>query len=106
MRRGTTPTIYVVTNADFSEWHVELAITNGETSITHSGNELEFKTNEDGKPIICTRLTQEETLRFRTGTQAKVQFRAVNVDEEAVASEVGTMSVDEILADGIIEKEG
>lgn len=101
IRRGTTPTIYIKTNADFSDYDtLEITIACGDTQIVHKDSEISF-TQRDGDYYIYTTLNQYETLRLRAGMQARIQFRALK-DGNAIASVIATISVEEILHDGVI----
>jgi len=99
MYRGTTPTVYVHSNIDLSEWDVEMAIKCRNITLIKDGSDITVRQEEDGSCWIYTTLTQEETLSFPTGAQAAVQLRAIK-DGSAIASTIGEVPVEKILRDG------
>lgn len=100
MRRGTTPTIVIESDFDFTDWHLYVTIVNGVNSITFENDSLTVK-RENGKSLISFTLTQEQTLSFKSGTMCEVEIRAYK-DGAAIATDIKSVSVDRILKDGVI----
>lgn len=100
MRRGTTPTITLESDFDFTGWYLYVTIVNGVKSITFENDSLTMK-RDNGKSLISFTLTQEQTLSFKSGTMCEVEIRAYK-DGAAVATDIESVSVDRILKDGVI----
>ena len=100
MRRGTTPTITLESEFDFTGWYLYVTIVNGVKSFTFENDSLTMK-RENGKSLISFTLTQEQTLSFKSGTMCEVEIRACK-DGAAVATDIKSVSVDRILKDGAI----
>lgn len=100
MRRGTTPTIALECDFDFTGWYLYVTIVNGVKSITFENDELTMK-RENGKSKVSFTLTQDQTLAFKQGTMCEVEIRACK-DGAAVATDIKSVPVDRILRDGII----
>lgn len=99
MRRGTTPTHTFKTDIDLSDAAV-IWLTykvDGEIVIDKEKSDLLITEDE-----ISFKLTQEETLALKKGTQVRIQIRARFEDGTAVASNIMEASVKEILKDGEI----
>lgn len=99
MIRGTTPTISFKLPFDYNLVE-EIWLT-----LEQRGKEVLTKTKEDMVyewNIVSTKLTQEETLMFREKEQVKIQARIRTVDGNVFASKIRTITVDEILKDGVI----
>ena len=99
MRRGTTPTNIFQTDTDLTEADVIYI------SYEQDGNILFEKTGDDievSADELRVRLTQEETLQFNTEHRVRMQIRAKFGDGTAIASQVMTASVHEIIKGGII----
>lgn len=93
MRRGTTPTITIQTDLDLTGYTVFVTISQGAIQ-------------KDFVPIVTPTelmfdLTQADTLAFKDGA-AKLQIRAVDAEGYAIASNIMTINVREILKEGII----
>ena len=100
MRRGTTPTISInVKGCDISDFEtIYVTFKQGKTEIEKTGEELQMSGNQ-----ISILLTQEDTLAFSgMGKDVSVQIRAVTADGTAVASNIQTLRVDDILKEGVI----
>lgn len=106
MRRGTTPTITATVNADISHMSIHLAFKVGSTLIVKTGEDLEVSTvTEDGKTstVIVAVLSQEETLKMKSGKECEVQIRAVEANGTiAIATTIGSIPVKRILEEGVI----
>lgn len=100
MRRGTTPTITLESEFDFTGWYLYVTIVNGVKSITFENDVLAIK-RENEKSKVSFTLTQEQTLAFKSGTMCEVEIRAYK-DGAAVATDIKSVSVDRILKDGVI----
>lgn len=96
-RRGSTPINIFNVNIDLREATIYITYKqNGKVIIEKTGSDLEVEENK-----IITRLTQEETLKFKTGP-VKIQIRYVKADGEADASNIIETRSEEILKDGEI----
>ena len=99
MRRGTTPTNIFETDTDLTEAEA-IYIT-----YQQGGVILFEKTIEDievNPTDIRIHLTQEETLMFQSSKKVYMQIRAKFGDDSAIASQIMTASVDDILKGGVI----
>ena len=99
MRRGTTPTNVIHTDLDLT--------TASSIYLTYSQNkrniiEKELPDMEVTKECITVHLTQQDTLRLIPDVTVKVQVRAKFPDGSAVASNIMSASVNDILKDGEI----
>ena len=103
MIRGTTPTLLF--NLPFQASLIKSA----EITIKYIDDfkkTLITKTLEDcelGETSIGTRLTQEETLQLPAPASVLVQLRILTIDDKALATEVYTVKVKKLLAEGVIE---
>lgn len=98
-RRGTTPTLLITTNGikDLSQCDVLwITLKQGNTEITKEKSDLTISGDE-----IELSLTQEETLLFKAGSSVSLQLRAL-IGTEAVASDIKTFRMEDIIKDGII----
>ena len=96
MRRGTTPTIKISTNADLrAADEVWLTIKSGTGELTITKKELTVD-----ETTITARLTQAQTLAFASG-RLSIQLRAL-IGSAAIASSIIYANVDDILKDGEI----
>lgn len=100
MRRGTTPSIRLTTDADLGDCKVSVAIKNGRTLIVKTGDELEIETAEDSSSVTFT-LTQEETLQLDPVAPARMQIRFKR-GESACATEIKQVKVRDILQEEVI----
>ena len=99
MRRGTTPTNVIHTDLDLT---TALSI-----YLTYSQNkrniiEKELPDMEVTKERITVHLSQKDTLCLLPDVPVKVQVRAKFPDGSAVASNIMSVSVNDILKDGEI----
>ena len=99
MRRGTTPTHTITTDADLTGAAV-IFLTYQQKGKTILELEDDRMTVTD-KDIAVT-LTQEETLSFDEKHDVDIQIRARFPDGSAVASNIMTTTAAEILKDGVI----
>ena len=100
MLRGTTPTITLEVDADFSDgWTVYVTMKGIGGTVELTNERLEFS-QEEGANIIQMALTQQETLRLRPG-KCEVQIRAIK-DGLAVGSDIAALDVGRILKEGVI----
>ena len=105
MHRGTTPTVNVIVDADLSDMTLYLAFKQpGKPLLVKTGADLDVEVVEDDGVVethITVKLSQAETLDLREGAIVKVQLRAVaDGGDVAVASDIATCKVYEILQDG------
>ena len=98
MIRGTTPTF--VFNLPFDTSLVKSAY----ITIKSRGTVLEKTIADCGMDgtVITTTLTQEESLQLPESQIAGVQLRVLTTNDEALASDVFTIKVGELLKDGVI----
>lgn len=102
MRRGTTPTITVTVDADLTGFNVHLALKNGSAVYVKENEDLDISVDGD-RTVVSTTLTQEETLSFKAPSNLEIQIRAEKDDGTvAIASAIGTIKVEKILEDGVI----
>lgn len=99
MIRGTTPTLeftlpFEVSN--LSTAYITLA-QNGRIVVEKCMDECKC-----GKDILSVQLTQEETLKLDCNYKVDIQIRAKTVMDEALASNIITVSARKILKDGVI----
>lgn len=101
MRRGTTPAIVLTVDMDITSYTVYVTLKNrsAELTLTNGAIVMEY---EDDKTSIAFSLTQEQTLKFGTGT-CEVQVRAIH-DGTAIATDIKTMDVNRILKEGVIDE--
>lgn len=99
MRRGTTPTLKIKVNGiSLSELkNIYITLKQYNKVLTKTNNDLQM--DED---IISVLLSQEETLMFGSG-QVSVQIRATTVTGLAVASNIQSAPMNDILQEGVIE---
>lgn len=98
MIRGTTPTFSFRLPFETSE--IKSAF------ITIRSKRVEVEKGLDdctlNGRIIETKLTQEETLKLPKDNDAKIQLRVLTNDDEALATDIYTIKVSEILKEGVI----
>lgn len=98
-RRGTTPTHTFTTNIDLSD-AISIYITysqDGSNLVEKSINDIDF-----GEMQISVKLTQADTLKFDDTCDVDMQIRAKFADGTAIASNVISIPVGEILKEGEI----
>lgn len=96
-RRGSTPTNIFNVNVDLRGSRIYITyVQNGKIIVEKTNDSI---TIEEKK--LTTTLTQEETLRFKTGP-VRVQIRYVQVNGVADASNIIETRAEEILKDGEI----
>ncbi len=97
MYRGSTPTHTFQVNVDLREAVIYITYQQGEKNILEkTGGDLTVYRDR----ILCF-LSQEDTLRFSKG-QAKAQIRYRLPDGTAGVSKTVSLSVTDILKDGVI----
>lgn len=99
MIRGTTPQL------EFTLPIEAVTLSEGYISFAQEGRLLFSKSLADcaaSGNVLLLRLSQEETLRFRSGRTVEIQIRAKTVTGRAIASEIIEESADRILKDGVI----
>lgn len=99
MIRGTTPTNVFAIDLDLTDADV-VYITykqGGETVIEKTKSNMTIDAEQ-----ITVELTQEETLRLRSPETVQIQIRARFSDGAAVASNIMTATVEQILKNGVI----
>lgn len=110
MIRGTTPD-YLLTIPDYDLTGTTNYVTisqpghmTGTYQLTLTGSRLEVDF-EEGSSTIAFRMTQEETLKFRSGS-ADVQVRFIDAEGEALATEYGKITVGPVLLEKVIAYDG
>lgn len=107
MRRGTTPIVTItVDEQDFSGCTVLVTIDQDGTQVTKSNktsDDIEITKNyDDGGNFVSSSiaiyLTQADTLKFEVGP-ARVQLRWIDYLNNAYASDISTIQLDEVLLD-------
>ena len=106
MIRGTTPTEELLVDYDVIGWTCYVTIKGLGAQIDLTNDRLDMElVEEDGVEVTRIRfaLTQKETLKLKPG-KAEVQVRAVRAGspEDAIATEVGDITVKKILKEGEI----
>lgn len=98
MRRGTTPTIVInvkgIDMTEISEWYITVAQDN--VQITKTNEDIEIEDT-----LIKMPLTQQETMRFKSG-EVSVQIRAKTTEDVVIASGIQTIDIDRILYNEVI----
>ena len=99
MIRGTTPTF--IFNLPFDVSNIKSAY----ITIKSRGTEVEKAVTDCSLngTTITVKLTQEETLALPESQIAGVQLRVLTNDNDALASDVFPIKVEEILKEGVIE---
>lgn len=104
MIRATTPTHKFTVPFDPEEMQ-ELLLTYsqlGRRILERRKEELTFS-EEDEEHIISHLLGQVETARFRPGAPVQIQLRALTAAGEAMASQIVTARVEDVLNDEVLE---
>lgn len=104
--RGTTPTITLnVHGIDFSDavtWPVVVvSLKAGAQRIDVERGQLTIA-KSDGGSTVTTQLTQAQTLGFNVMRPVAVQLRAKDADGHAIATEIASVTVEDIVKDGEI----
>lgn len=99
MRRATTPKIEIQIDESLIDcWYrITFAQRNGNRIIK---DQDDCELSEDGKTILVS-LTQEETLRFTSGHNIRIQVR-FGQDGQACATNIAEIKVTEILDEEVI----
>lgn len=103
MIRGTTPTHRFALPFDPAEMK-ELLLTyaqDGAIVLERRGEELSFS-GRDGDWAVSHRLTQSESGLFRPGEPVRIQLRVLTQNDEALASEIVTVRVEDVLNDEVL----
>lgn len=99
MKRGTTPALLIrVKGIEFK--NIKRIIVTIRQKNVLLDYEDQLSVNKDGNSITVY-MSQEETLRLKSGS-AQLQVRMLLLDETAVASNIVSVNVDEILREGVI----
>lgn len=107
MRRLTTPLHVFTLKIDPREWD-EFLITykqNGTKVLEKSEKDIsiiDMTSDEEGTYKLSYRLTQKETKRFAAHSACEIQIRCHYPDGEAMASDIITMKVEDVLNDTIL----
>lgn len=99
MRRGTSPYVKVTCGQDWSEFK-EILFTmkdNKGNQVNKTIEDFDFEKDTAGNTILYSQLTQQETLSFNPKSKIKVQIRVLDEEENAYASPIYTMSIDDVL---------
>lgn len=99
MIRGTTPTLEFTLPFDTAD------IAEGYITFTQRGQkvlERSVKDADKSENKLTLKLTQEETLELSATRDVKIQARIRMTNGDAVASEIITAPVREVLRDGVI----
>ena len=97
MIRGTTPTLTFT--LPFSTSTIRSLM----LTFSQSGKEVFTLEKEDctlDDTSVIVHLTQEQTLKFLTTALVEIQMRVLTTDNQAIASEIITCSIDKVLKDG------
>lgn len=105
MRQGTTPTyILTIPGHDLTDQTVFVTVSGRGKRITKTGDALTIAYS-DNASTIAFRLTQEETFALQLGV-AQVQVRFIDAAGTALATDIGTLNVEQVLQPGVIAYEG
>ena len=100
MRRGTTPYITIDTDEDLTKYSYVLFTMEGkdgtEVNVDNSGDAMQITSTQ-----VIVKLTQDQTLSMPKGG-VKMQIRAADAAGNAVASNIMSASMEDILKDGVI----
>lgn len=100
MYRGTTPTITIETDTDLTRAQYVVV-----TMEDFDGNEISVDSKSGNMKITSTaisaKFTQEQTLSLSQG-KVRIQIRAVDLSGNAIASNIMSASIDDVLKDGVI----
>jgi hypothetical protein len=104
--RGTTPSIILqVTGVDLSfqdTWPVVVVtLKNGDKEIDFQRDLLDIKHTDTGCQVNFV-LTQVQTLAFDSMKQVSVQLRAKDAAGRAIATDIASVTVDDVIKDGEI----
>lgn len=106
IRRGTTPSITLnITGVDLSDasvWPtVIVTVENGSNIFDVNRDRLTIAKTDAGCSVTFA-LTQAQTLLMHKLQKTLVQLRAKDVDGHAIASEIASVTVEDIVKDGEI----
>ena len=104
--RGTTPSITLnITGVDLSDasvWPtVIVTVENGSRTFDVNRDKLVIATADAGCSVTFA-LTQAQTLLMRKIQKTLVQLRAKDADGHAIATEIASVTVEDIVKDGEI----
>ena len=99
MIRGTTPLLEFALPFDTSQI-AEAWVTLSQNKTVVIDKELESCTCEGNK--LTVRLTQDETLKLDCSCRTEIQVRVRTLADDALASNIITVSTDRILKEGVI----
>ena len=99
MRRGTTPTFNItVTGCDLSGADsIFVTFKQGKAQVDKTGDDLAVSGNK-----IAVLLKQEDTLQFDADQKVSMQIRIKTNSGTVIASGIKSLTVDEILKEGVI----
>ena len=97
MRRGTTPTLRLITEWDWSDYEVWVTIEQKNYEATFKDERL--KLSESGTDVYLE-MTQDETLAFKKGS-AKVQIKGMK-DGIVIATDTSSIKVLDILNEEVM----
>lgn len=101
MRRGTTPWIELTLDGcDNIESYKTIVITLKQGIIEINKNKDDLTIEEN---MIRFQLTQKETLEFRNDRKVQIQLRAVDDVGNAIATDIISASVQDVLNEEVIE---
>ncbi|MBP5594273.1 MAG: hypothetical protein J6Y02_02735 [Pseudobutyrivibrio sp.] len=104
MYRGTTPTLIFRLNSPNLNLAAvsELWVTLKQAPYSKTWDRTQCSLDNEQKTVTVT-LTQEETLEMPETSNMKVQIRFLMNDGKALATNIATVDVNQILKDGVIE---
>ena len=85
---------------DLRGWSVYITLKNGVKQLTFENDKVSVD-YANGISTLRFVLTQEQTLSFKVG-ECEIQLRAAK-DGSAVASSIGTVKIERIIMDGVID---
>lgn len=103
MRRYTTPTITVnITGVDLTGYHTFTTLKQGNKVITLEDLPV---SPTDGGCTLTGKLTQEQTANFDPYNDIQIQVRFITPDGVASASNIKSVTVKNVLMEGVINYE-
>lgn len=110
MRRGTTPIVTLTVEKNLDNYNTFVTIDQNGTQVTKASRtsddvRITKHYDDDGNFLnstIAVYLSQADTLLLDVG-EARVQARFVNFLDEAEASSIGTIQIEEVLLDEVIQ---
>lgn len=104
MRRGTTPYVKLTCGSDWSKFK-EVLFTMKDSKGNQVNKHLEdFEIEkEEEHTVLYALLTQDETLSFCPKSKLKVQVRVLDEQNNAYASPIFTMNIEDVIHNRVLK---